>query len=193
MHADGAMNVTEAIFSRRSVRTYSPRIVEEAAVRQLLRSAVQAPSAINVQPWLFAVVQNVAQLKRYSDRAKAQLLARYVDEPKSRRYADLMRERTFNIFYDAGTLVAIGVKEPGVYAEADCWLAAQNLMLAACDLGLGTCCIGFAIPVLNSLEAKIELGFPAGGAVVAPVIVGYPTAVPGPVPRTDPVIASWSR
>lgn len=44
---------------------------------------------------------------------------------------------------------------------ADCWLAAENLMLSACALGLGTCCIGSAIPALNSPEAKSELGISA--------------------------------
>ena len=187
------MNVSEAIFSRRSVRAYAPRAVEEATLRQLLRAAVQAPSAMNAQPWLFAVVQDAGQLKRYSDRAKALLLELWAGEPKALRYAELLRERSFNIFYDAGTLVVIGVKEGGVYTDADCWLAAQNLMLAACDAGLGTCCIGFALPVLNTPEVKAELGFPDAGAIVAALIVGYPSAIPDPVPRGPPQVAFWKR
>jgi len=171
------MNVSEAIFSRRSVRAYAPRAVEEATLRQLLRAAVQAPSAMNAQPWLFAVVQDAGQLKRYSDRAKALLLELWAGEPKALRYAELLRERSFNIFY----------------TDADCWLAAQNLMLAACDAGLGTCCIGFALPVLNTPEVKAELGFPDAGAIVAALIVGYPSAIPDPVPRGPPQVAFWKR
>jgi hypothetical protein len=57
--------------------------------------------------------------------------------------------------------------------------------------GLGTCCIGFAIGILNTPDVKRELGIPEAGAVVAPIIVGVPR---GPIPvqtRKPPVILSW--
>jgi nitroreductase len=187
------MNVTEAIFARRSVRAFAPRKVEEPTLRTLLHAAVQAPSAMNRQPWLFSIVQDVAQLKRYSDRAKAMLLAQMSGDGKAKHYEDLLRSDSFNIFYDASTLVVIGTPERGPYTDADCWLAAQNLLLAAWDAGLGSCCIGFSIPVLNTPDVKAELGLPAGGAAVAAVILGYPSATPSPVSRAEPKIASWSR
>lgn len=88
--------------------------------------------------------------------------------------------------------MAIGAAEPGTYTEADCWLAAEVLMLAAYDAGLGTCPIGFAVPVLNAPDVKRELGFPDAGVVVAPIIVGYPSAPAPDVPRNDPRVVSWS-
>jgi len=187
------MNVTEAIFARRAVRAYAPRKVEDATVRVLIKAAVQAPSAMNRQPWLFSVIQDVAQLKRYSDRAKAILLSQMSADPKARHYSDRLGSPSFNIFYDAGALVVIGVAERSTYTDADCWLAASNLMLAATEAGLGTCCIGFAVPVLNLPEVKAEIGLPASGAAVAPILVGYPAAAPPPIHRADPKIVSWSR
>ncbi len=187
------MNITEAILSRRSTRSYSPRKVDETTVRTLLRAAVQAPSARNRQPWIFSVLQDAAQLKRYSDRAKALLLAQLSGDPKSHPYADLLQDAAFNIFYDASTLIVIGVGEHGTYAHADCWLAAANLMLAGTEIGLGSCCIGFAVPVLNTPEVKAEIGLPADGVAVAPILVGYPSATPQSVAREDPKIACWSR
>jgi nitroreductase len=74
---------------------------------------------------------------------------------------------------------------------ADCWLAAENLMLAACLLGLGTCCIGSAVPVLNSPETKSELAIPADVEAIAPIIVGVPSGPPVEVLRKDPLILSW--
>ena len=103
------------------------------------------------------------------------------------------QDPTFNIFYDASTLVIIGVAERGPYTDADCWLAAENVLLAACAAELGSCCIGFAIPVLNLPETKAELGLPPGGAAVASMIVGYPAAMPLPVPRHPPNVVSWTR
>lgn len=187
------MNVTEAIAARRSVRAFTRQQVEEPVLRALLRAAVQAPSAMNTQPWVFAVVQDAGQLKRYSDGAKRLLLAREPHTRKISRYAELLSSKDFNVFYDATTLVAIGADEPSDYSQADCWLAAATLMLAATEAKLGTCCIGFAIPLLNAPEVKKELGFGPHAVVAAPIIVGYPSTEPAAVPRYDPRVASWSR
>ena len=65
---------------------------------------------------------------------------------------------------------------------------AENLMLTACDAGLGTCCIGFAVPLLNTPEAKAEMAFPEAASAIAPIIVGYPSAVPSAVARNPPQI-----
>ena len=187
------MNLLEAIHTRRSVRSYAPRRVDEATIRALLQAAVHAPSAMNTQPWGFAVVQDAAQLKRYSDRAKASLAAHEAEHPESGRYRALLANEDFNIFYDAGTLVVIAVLERGPFAEADAWLAAENLMLAACDVGLGSCCIGFAMAVLNEPATKAELRIPEAGVAVAPIILGYPSNPPDAVPRNEPRVLSWAR
>ena len=100
-------------------------------------------------------------------------------------------ETDFNIFYDATTLVAIGVDAPTEYRAADSWLAAENLMLASTDVGLSSCSIGFEIPLLNTSDIKRELGFAPGAIVFAPIILGYPSMMPDPVPRQSPQIASW--
>ena len=187
------MNVLKAMDARRAVRSYTPRAVEVASIRVLLHAAVQAPSAMNEQLWLFAVVQNTATLKGWSDRAKAMLLDQAVVDPKSRNYRSSLEDPEFNIFYDASSLIVIGVAERGTYTDADCWLAAENLMLAACDAGLGTCPIGFAVPVLNTREAKEELRFPHAGVIVAPIVVGHPSTTPPPILRKTPHVMSWLR
>jgi nitroreductase len=190
---DPTMNVLEAIAARRAVRAYTSRVVRESTVHSLLDAAVRAPNAVNEQLWVFSVVQNAHVLKRWSDGAKTILLDRAPADAKTNRHRAMLEDPSFNIFYDATTLVVIGSKERGTYTDADCWLAAENLMLAACDAGLGTCPIGFAIPILNTKDVKEELGFPASGVVVAPIIVGYPSATPSPVPRAEPQIVGWIR
>ncbi|MGE5261234.1 MAG: nitroreductase family protein, partial [Actinomycetota bacterium] len=47
------MELLQAIYGRRSVREYSGEPVDDAALRKLIDAAVQAPSAINKQPWSF--------------------------------------------------------------------------------------------------------------------------------------------
>ncbi len=185
------MNVSEAIHTRRAVRAYQSRSVEPAVVEALLTAAVQAPSAMNAQPWRFVVVQDTARLKRYSDIAKQLLLARDHGDNKAASYRDLLAAPEFNIFYDASTLIVLCAGERTPFSDADAWLAAANLMLAACEAGLGTCCIGFALGVLNTPEVKQELRIPPEGVAIAPVILGYPAAPSPIVPRAAPRIWSW--
>ena len=99
----------------------------------------------------------------------------------------------FNIFYDASTLILICARPLGNFVVADCWLAAENLMLAACAMGLGTCCIGFAVPVFNRAEVKEELGIPRDVVAVAPIIVGLPKEEAPQTPRREPQIICWRK
>jgi len=193
LHSIGPMELLEAIYTRRATRSFLPEPVSDETVRRLLEVAVQAPSAMNAQPWRFVVIQDPVRLHRYSERAKALLLHRLGDDEKNRHYADRLSSPAFNIFYDAGTLIVICGAANEAYTQADCWLAAQNLQLAARALGLGTCCIGFAITALNDPEVKAELDIPTDVAAIAPVIVGTPRSAPGPVPRQAPHVLSWFR
>lgn len=79
------------------------------------------------------------------------------------------------------------------FAEADCWLAAENLMLAASEAGLGSCCIGLAVDLLNTGDVKTELGMPASSVVVAAIVVGHPAALPPAVARSAPKVTTWLR
>lgn len=188
-----AVDVLDAIHARRAVRSYDPLPVAEASLKMVLDAAVHAPSAMNMQPWVFSIVQDRERLLRWSTTAKKTLLERAETDEKAKQYAPLLRDESFCIFYDAATLVVIGANEPGPYTEADCWLAAENLMLAATHARLGTCCIGFAVPVLNTPEVKRELGLPETGVAVAPIILGHPRTRLPPSSRTEPRIAAWLR
>jgi nitroreductase len=183
------MSVLDAIYARRAVRAYAPDPVDEETVRALLAAAVRAPTAVHLEPWAFVVVQDRARLARYSERAKQIVLAM---TPEA-HIRDLVSAPGFNVFYDAGTLLVICARPLGPWGAADCWLAAENLMLAACALGLGTCPIGFAVAMLNTPEIKAELAIPADVVAVAPIIVGVPRGPTPAVTRKDPVILSWCR
>lgn len=59
------MQLKEAIHGRRAVRDYRDQPVDKAAVTTLVQAAIQAPSAINQQPWAFVVIQDKALLSLY--------------------------------------------------------------------------------------------------------------------------------
>lgn len=199
MQTDRPQDVMTAIFQRRAVRAFTSARLEPATIRRLLAAAVQAPTAMHHEPWGFVVIQDRNRLKRYSDRAKDMLreqgLGGSATAPAAgadvTKHLAMLADPAFDIFHEAGTLVVICRRTNGPFADADCWLAAQNLMLAATAEGLGTCCIGFAVPLLNAADVKEELGIPEHGAAVAPIVVGVPGATPAPVPRKAPEILSW--
>jgi|BarGraNGADG00212_2_1021979.scaffolds.fasta_scaffold72263_2 nitroreductase len=85
-------------------------------------------------------------------------------------------------------LILISGIAQGPWVVEDCALAAENLMLAAYGVGLGTCWIGFAQGFLNTSEGKNALGLPATSVPVAPIIVGHPKTETAPVPRQEPEI-----
>ena len=194
------LSALDAIFTRRSVRDFTGMVIDEPTIRAVLDAAVQAPTALHEEPWAFVIVQDAATLTRLSDRAKRlwiEQAAHYRNLHTGNRAAEreLVEQsaRAESIFHDAPTLIVICAKPKGRFVEADCWLAAENLMLAACEVGLGSCPIGFAIPLLNTREAKDELRFPSASVVVAPILLGYPAGPSPSVSRTAPSILSWTR
>lgn len=187
------LNVNEAIFGRRSVRSYAPGKVDKDTIAYLLDAAVHAPTAVYEEPWSFIVIQDEALLQRLSDRAKI-LVASEVKKnlsEQNKRLLAVVSNPDFNIFYDATTLIAIAVKPTSPYVSADAWLAAENLLLAAHAVGLGSCIVGFAIGVLNTAEVKQELGIPEKLSVVAPVVVGKPYGDTPLLPRKKAEILYW--
>jgi nitroreductase len=187
------MSVLDAIYHRRSVRNYTPWTIDEATIRTLLDAAVHAPTAMHEEPWSFAVIQDRNLLNRLSDSVKERVRneARGSDSRHARHSLEQVNKPDFHVFYHVGTLIVIYGKFQGPFVVADCWLAAENLMLAACAKGLGTCVIGSAVSALNTPEWKAELKIPVEMTAIAPIIVGAPAGETPPVPRKQPEIVTW--
>ena len=182
------MDLDNAIAGRRSVRDYTSQGVDEKVIQNLIDSAVHAPSAVNEQPWTFTVVRDQSVLDRLSQEAKSHMLSMTPAGGHSGHFASLLGDPNFHIFYRAPVLILISANAQGPWIVEDCALAAENLMLAAFAVGLGSCWIGFAQSFLNTSAGKSMLGLPAAWVPVAPIIVGHPNIVPPPVTRKEPVI-----
>lgn len=114
-----------AIFTRRSVRQFSTKPVEDEKVEQLLRAAMQAPSAKNQQPWEFIVVKGAENLEKLSH---------------FHTFASSMAGANFAVIVlcnnDRLTMAPAWQQDLGA--------ATQNLLLEAADLGLGAVWYGTA-------------------------------------------------
>lgn len=187
--ADVEKSVYETILARRSVRDYQPRKVDDAALGSLLEAAVRAPTAMQCEPWAFVIIQDNALLLSISDRAKA-LYKAEGHGGNSSPFGYTIDNPDCNIFYNASTLILICGNRASPFAVADCWLAAENVMLAACAMGLGTCVIGYALPAFNDTDIREQLNITDDYQVVAPIVVGYQNGMTAQSKRKSPVILS---
>lgn len=190
-----ANGILKTIYARRSVRAYAPTALDSATIQTLLDAAVHAPTAMHEEPWAFVVVQNHELLQRLSDLAKPLFVeeVRHRNAHGASHSFDHFTRPDFNIFHGANTLIIICARPLGSFVTADCWLAAENLMLAANAIGLGSCVIGSTVAALNIHKVKTELGIPDEYSVIAPIVVGVPSGETQPTSRREPLILSWKK
>ncbi len=168
----------DAIRNRRAVREYTDAPIDRATIERVINAALLAPSAMNLQPWAFAALLNGKQIDEYAGRIKSWLPTNFSQTGFGTSLSDLIKEESYTVFHHAPALVLVLAKSSQPQAYEDCCLAAENLMLAARDDELGTCCIGLARPWLNLRSIKHELGLPESYDVVLPIVLGHPKAWP---------------
>jgi nitroreductase len=175
----------EAALSRRSIRQYTATPIPEADLRELLRLAGRAPSAFNVQPWRFVVVQDAdikaklsaaaygqqqilrapATIVMYSDMESAlerMPEATHPDMPADKRESGVESVR--------GMFANQTVEEREAWGHAQSNIALGYLLLLAESLGYATSpMLGF-----DPEQVKALLGLPARVRVTALISVGYP-------------------
>jgi nitroreductase len=188
----------EALLARRSVRKYKPRKVEAQTINNLLEAAVRAPTALGQEPWAFVIIQDKILLKNLSDYAKPLFLNQIHQHHQHHQHhskqaqhkLDLFNRPDFNIFHDANTLIVICGEKNAPFFTADCWLAAENMMLAACAMNLGSCVIGSALSAFEVPEVRTKLRIPDSYSAVAPIVIGYPDEKNIPSSRKSPIVFS---
>jgi nitroreductase len=181
------MDVMQAIYKRRATRGFTTVAVAAKILEELVAAAIQAPSAVNAQPWHFTIIRRPALLDRISAAAKVHMLKTLDRGSAPNEISQHLDNPNFHIFYHAPTVMLISAKG-GDWAVEDAALAAENLMLAACAQGLGTCWIGFAQRWLETAEGRRAIELDAEYQPIAPIAVGYPCEPAPPVPRKSPIL-----
>jgi nitroreductase len=185
------MGIFQAILARRSVRNYTRQEVPQHCIMTLLAGAVRAPVVMDEEPCAFVVIQNRELLQALS--AEASTLSPVKQYLFSNRHDNVkvngsQTEADVNLFHDAGTLIIICAKADASFSEANCWLAAENLMLAACGMQLGSCIIGAALPAMQSWALKTKFGIPPQFEAAVPIVLGWPRGETRAMPRKSPVL-----
>jgi nitroreductase len=187
------MGAMDAIYNRHAVRSYLLQAVDRSIIEELLKAATHAPTAMHEEPWAFLVVQNPEMLQLISDKAKAtkQDDIRNLHFQAGSGGASHRVTPEIDVLHGAGTLIVIYGRPLGPFVEADCWLAAQNIMLAACAQGLGSCVVGMTVAALNEPNMKETLNVPAEMTAFAPIVIGYSKGDIWPSERKEPLVLGW--
>ena len=153
------MDVFEAIRNRRAVRQFKPELITDDTIRRILEAARWAPSPFNTQPWEFIIIKDKETLKSIS---------------KFARYSGYLQT----------VPMAIAVVVPPVSGKFS-WIegigetkfaaamAVQNMMLAAKELGIGTCWVSIDRDKVGEI-----LKVPKTHFVLTVIPIGYPETTP---------------
>lgn len=163
------MNAYLAVVSKREVREYTDQSVPEDIVTKILQAGRAAGSSKNTQPWRFVVLKD---RQHRHDLANAIMAPRNLDRCAVAIAVVLLNER---LRFDAGRV-------------------AQNLMVAAWALGVGSC--PNSVRPDEHDRMRKDLGVPADAAISTIVTLGYPApGQPRPRPKADPekIVAKLNR
>ncbi|MBC7085486.1 MAG: nitroreductase family protein [Methanomethylovorans sp.] len=180
------------IKNRRSVRNYADRSVSNEVIESIIDAGIYAPTGFGIQPWRFVVIKDRDIMKKISTHCKPRLLKQLegVNIDAAVQFKEMLKKEEFDIFYNAPVLILVLGNKYAPTADFDCAMCAQNMMLAAHSMGLGSCWIGTACLVQDDPDMLKTLKIPEDYKVVAPIIFGYGNTVPVAPPRNDPVI-TW--
>jgi nitroreductase len=148
------MQTWDAITSRRNVRSFADRPMSDADLDRILEAGRRSPSSQNWQPWDFVVVTD---RERLGELAGVWRAAGHVAD-------------------SAATIAVIGPAADNEFhrAQFDLGQATMAMLLAAADLGIGSCHAGVADQPL----ARQLLGFPGDRDCVLLISLGYPADRP---------------
>ena len=166
--------VIEAIMNRRSIRMYKDMPVEREKLQLIAECGVNAPNAVNSQPWELRIVDDMEMIDAISDSYRR-------DNPEA-----VERDPNFkNMFRNAPAVIFIAVPESESGLNAG--LLGENICLSAYSLGLGTVCLGGPVGYLKNSEAGKafleRLDFSDGYDLLFMIGVGYPDESPEAKPR----------
>jgi nitroreductase len=179
----------ELLKTRRSVRNYQDEDVSSELLMEIIQDACLAPSGGNRQTWRFIIINDRETIARLSEESRTNLVAELDNDPAStaKRYEAALRNPKFNVFYNAPSLVIICGDKRSHSLRVDCALAASYFMLSAAARGLGTCWVDLGARI-HDPKLREEIGLTDDLSIVAPIIIGYPKAIPAIPPRNAPVI-----
>ncbi len=162
------MTVSEAIMQRKSIRAYTAQPVAPGDVAKIIEAGQWAP---NAGPFNMSVIRNADVLKRINDLTSKAMLA---------SGNDFLVERAslpgYEPLYGAPVMVILSGPSDAPYTQLNVAASAENMLLQATELGLGSCFLRSPAFALNAAENRAiaaEAGIPEGSLMECAVLFGY--------------------
>jgi nitroreductase len=166
------MNETlKVISNRRSTRSYKTEQISDMELNEILDAAIAAPKAVGVPKSHFTVVQDNNMLDRMVED-----IIEAVKNSGNKFLIDAVSRPNHHTFYHAPTVIIVSSDQSLPYFQYDCAAAAENILIAAESLSIGSCWIGTFLPLFASEkgeEYKNVLGIPEGYNPICAVALGY--------------------
>ncbi len=166
-------DVIKTIMERKSVRNYTSDPVKPEDLKAIAEAAIWAPNAMNKQGWHFTVVSDPAMIQKMSDACRVG----FTNCP-----APMLQERAkdpnFHAFFKAPAVIVVTIADDK-FTAFDAGAAAENICLAAKDLGYGTCitaCTEFMF--MGDPDLKAALDIPADYKFMCAITLGVEAAGP---------------
>jgi FMN reductase [NAD(P)H] len=165
------MNISEAIAKRKSVRAYLDKPILADDLAKIVEAGRWAP---NAGPFHISVVRNAGLRQRINDRTLDAMV--HSSNQFLQQRASLPG---YQPIYGAPVLILLSGPADAPHSARNTALAAENMLLQATGLGLGSCYLfspTLALNGGNNRDLAREAGIPDGYAVQCAVIVGYVAA-----------------
>jgi nitroreductase len=190
------MDFFDVVTTQRAMRRLKPDPIPDAALRQIMDAAICAPSGGNRQGWSFLVIRDPAKRARlgelyreaWGELMKLPYYAGAAKEPPDSPAARMLASARHlgEHLGEAPVLILACIAldpdiKPTVTTGASIYPAAQNIMLAARALGIGSCVT--TIHKFRDVQVKELLGIPAAVETAALIPLGYPLGKFGRPPR----------
>ena len=163
-------DIIRSLHDRKSVRAFQENDIPEEAVQAILEAAVQAPSAGNQQLYTILRITNQEKKHRLSITCDNQP---FIEKAKLVLIFCADCFKWYQAFREAGCDPRTPEEGDLLLAVCDAVIAAQNAVVAAESLGIGSCYIG---DILEQCETHRKLlSLPKYVLPAAMVVFGYPT------------------
>ncbi|NLI92835.1 MAG: nitroreductase family protein [Peptococcaceae bacterium] len=181
--------VLKTIKSRRSVRHYSPEQISQESLDLIIEAGTYAPSAHNQQSWHFTIIQNPSLLQHINETVRVRMAQSEVEWIRK-----MGSNPSFQVTYNAPTLVIVSGKSDSIAWSADCAAAIQNMLLAAESLDIGSVWLGLVRFYFEEEQNRKELEIPDGYEPYYGVSFGYKVKGKEPVaPKRKPDVVNYIR
>lgn len=172
--------VMRNMLERHSIRRFRPEQIKEEELDTILQAGLYAPSAGGRQGVLFVVSQDKETNEKLGRIKKAHFHGRMstADVYISKEQPSIADDASIkSAFYGAPTVVTLFAPKKFLYSESDACVAAENMLLAATSLGIGSCYIGSAWDSFDDPfghETLVRWGVRVDYYAVLHVLLGYP-------------------